>query len=130
MPLTFEEMAHWSNDDINAQILRNLPKGWKFELQTLPEGWRASYSTSDNPEKPEVWAEHHYALRVLLLSAFMWLWQQKNPTRVHPAWNPAPSRPLALVRPSNSTPERPDLDPRNIRSVYSAHARKWGKESG
>jgi hypothetical protein len=130
MPPSFEEMAHWTVDDINAQILLALPKGWKFDLQTHPDHWRAAYKTETGDE---VWAEEHYALRILLMSAFGWLWQQKNPARVHPAWNPNPSRPLAPVRrsePQHTIPDPEDLNPENIRAVYAEHARRRGKEFG
>lgn len=130
MPLTFEEIAHWTIDDINAQILRLLPKGWKFDLQTHPTHWRAAYKSENDAE---VWAEEHYALRILMLSAFAWLWQMVNPSRVHPAWNPAAKPALIPVPVQHSTaqravPDPADLNPEHIRSVYSAHARKRGKE--
>jgi hypothetical protein len=128
MSLRLEEIANWTIDDINVQILRALPKGMKFELTTTDTGWRASYSSDQSPEV--IWAEEHYAMRVLLLSAFMWLWRRQNPSPGHPAWVPTPSRRLVPVRVANSDPETPDLDPVNIRSVYSAHARKMGKETG
>lgn len=128
MPLSFEEIAHWTADDINAQILQALPKGWKFDLQTLPDHWRASYK---NENDAEIWAEEHYALRVLLLSAFSWLFQQRNPSQVHPAWRPGPGFKLVPVRRSTEhipVPDPSDLNPENIRSVYSEHARKRGKD--
>lgn len=124
---TFAEIAHWSVDDVNAQILILLPKGWNFDLQTHPDHWRAAFKA----ETGEVWAEEHYELRLLMLSAYGWLWQQRNPTRTHPAWVPQPSRPLVAVHPAaQSVPDPEDLVPSHIRSVYSEHARKRGKETG
>jgi len=130
MPLSFEEINHWTVDDINTQILTHLPKGWNFDLQTLPTHWRAAYKDENGVQ---VWAEEHYALRILLLSAFMWLWQRLNPTPVHPAWNPSAPRQLAPVRHStaqHTIPDPTDLNPAHIRSVYDSHARKRGKEPG
>ncbi len=125
---TFEEIAHWSIDDINVQILGLVPAGWKFELETHPTHWRASYKTENGTE---AWAEEHWELRILLLSAFAWLWQRRNPTRVHPAWQPRQPPPLVAIRPGSGTVPGPqDLEPEHIRSVYDAHARKRGKETG
>jgi hypothetical protein len=127
MDLTFQDIARWTADDVNAQILAILPEGWKFDLQTHPDHWRAAYKDND----VEVWADTHWELRLLLLNAFAWLWQRRTPTRVHPAWRPQPSRPLVPIRPSDqSVPEPEDLDPGHIKSVYAAHARKYGKETG
>ncbi len=125
---TFAEIAHWSVDDVNAQILGLLPAGWKFDLQTLTDGWRAAYQAETGAE---VWAEEHYELRLLLLSAYGWLYQRRNPARVHPAWVAHPSRPLApVLRTSPGIPDPEDLDPEHIRSVYGQHARRRGKETG
>lgn len=129
MPLTFQEIAHWTVDDVNAQILTLLPKGWTFALQTEPDHWRAAYKADGDAE---VWAETHFELRLLLLSAFAWLWQRHNPSRVHPAWRPTAPPPLVAIRGggAHSIPDPEDLNPEHIRSVYAAHAHKRGKETG
>jgi hypothetical protein len=124
MMLTFEEIARWSNDDINARILAQVPPGWKFALETTPEGWRATYQ---NAQGDQVYSEEHYALRILLAGAFIWLWQRLNPVRVHPSWRATPSRPLVPVRPyarSKPLADPADLDPARLRSVYAERARK------
>lgn len=124
---TLEEIAHWTIEDINGQVLGLLPKGWTFDLETRPNDWRAVIKAPD-PER-EIWALEHWELRILMLSAFAWLWQQRNPTRVHPAWVPRPAPRLTPVRPGAIGVSNPvDLDPAHIRSVYDAHARKRGKE--
>jgi hypothetical protein len=120
---TLDEMSTWTVDEINAQILKLVPASLKFELETHPDHWRASYKT----ENGVVWSEDHYALRILLLSAYMWLHQRLHPVRVHPAWRPSPSRPLVPVHPSGGSPPVPDpsdLDPAHIASVYAERARK------
>jgi len=133
MPLSFEEMAHWTLDDINAQILTTLPKDWTFEIQTHTDHWTATYKVkTEAGDENVVWTETHYALRVLLLSAFMWAHQKRNPTKVHPAWRRGPERALVPVHHStaqHSIPDPQDLDPEHIRSVYAERARKMGKEN-
>ena len=128
MPLSFEEIDRWSVDDVNGQILKLLPKGWSFDMQTLPEHWRAAYKSEAGVE---VWADTHYALRILLLNAFAWLWQRLNPSRVHPAWRPVdPPTLVAVRRIATQTPDPADLDPKHVQSVYAALARKREKETG
>lgn len=122
---TFEEIAHWSIDDINVQILGLVPKGVRFDLETRPSDWRVAFKSEDDRE---LWALEHWELRILMLSAFAWLWQQRHPTRVHPAWVPRPSPVLRPVHPGPGAPSPVDLDPAHIRSVYDARARKRGKE--
>ena len=80
----------------------------------------------------EIWVETHFELRLLLLSAFGWLYQRLNPSRSHPAWRVTEPRVLVPVRqgPGETTPDPQSLNPEYVRSVYAAHARKRGKENG
>jgi hypothetical protein len=123
---TLEEIAHWSIDDINAQVLGLLPKGVKFDLETHPDRWRVSFK--QEADGRELWFHEHWDMRTLMLSAFAWLWQQQNPTRVHPAWVPRAPRILRPIHPGVGIPNPEDLDPAHIQSVYDGYARKRGKE--
>lgn len=131
MPLTFAEIASWTVDDVNTQILLILPKGWTFDLQTHPDHWRAAFKSERGIE---VWSTTHYELRLLLLSAYAYIWQSRNgPSSVHPAWRPKEGPKLVPVRQAASQHPIPDpqsLDPAYVRSVYAEWARKRGKENG
>jgi hypothetical protein len=122
--LTFAEIAHWTVDDVNAKILETLPKTWKFDLQTQPDQWRAAFI---NEHGQEVWAEVHFSLRLLLLSAFAWQWQRQNPARTHPAWavrEPPPLVPVAASSPHQPIPTARSLDPSFVQSVYANRHKK------
>ena len=119
---TLEEVASWTLDQIRAQIHQLLPKGWKFDLQQHTDHWRAFYRTEADVE---VWADRHYDQRIMLLNAWGWLWQQRDPKKVHPAWRPKPGRQLIpVVHPASQAPDPEDLDPREVASVYSESDRR------
>jgi hypothetical protein len=96
-----------------------------FDLQPFPDYWQASFK---DKEGAEVWAEAHWNLQYILMTAYSWLWLRREPPKGHPAWRPAPPRVLVPVRPSGGQPTKDpeDLDPAYLASVYAEHHRKKG----
>jgi hypothetical protein len=118
-----EEVASWTLDQIRAHIHGLLPEGWKFDLQPHTDHWLASYKT---PANVEVWSGKHVDQRIILLTAYGWLWQKREPRKTHPAWIPQPTRLLIpVLHPAATVPDPEDLDPQAIQSVYAdPHRRK------
>lgn len=114
---TLEEVASWTLDQIRAHIHGLLPNGWVFDLQPHTDHWRASYKSDAGLE---VWTDKHVDQRIILLNAYGWLWQKRDPKKVHPAWRPQPTRRLIPVQhPAARVPDPEDLDPSQVQSVYS-----------
>ena len=122
---TLEEVSKWSVEQIRTAVYANLPPGWTFDLQPHPDYWRAAYKSEDGTE---VWAEAHWNIQFALLAAYGWMWMRSQPATGHPAWRVQPPRVLVPVSPSGGQkiPEREDLDPAYLASVYARHHARKG----
>jgi len=121
MPLPIDAGA-WDETRLVAEIAARLPKGWKWEVRQAENNfWVVTLTNSEGaPELEEAQAHAQLAL----LNALGWLEMRAHKTenRASP-WAPRrgdfTDRPHDRLFKLQAGGDPPDLDPREIASVYS-----------
>lgn len=117
---TPHEISELSIDDLLRELQCVLPAHWKFEWEDDYAPIRARLIDMKTEEC--VWLEPGVDLRLLLLSAYGWIWLQKHPASSN-RWHiheDRDSRKAYDRLPSDSDP--PDLDPSEVQTVYTSQS--------
>lgn len=127
MPIPLEAW-NWDEDRLLQEIAVRLPKSWGIEFGQKDDLlWHVSL-LNENAET--VWEEDEAAPNLVLLNALGWLELRSAPTPSNSPWAPRrqdiDARRLheAAYRVRVRSDDPPDLDPKEIDSVYSGHPRK------
>jgi hypothetical protein len=114
MPFSVEEMTTWTADEAEAQLRKLLPEGWSLVLRQ-EEGWFSAYVLDGLGELQ--WSDWNADRRLLCLNGVgvMWLRGQKPH---HPAWRPRRDNARPPTPPKADVADPPDLDPKEVQSVY------------
>lgn len=118
--------AHtWDKERLLQEIAIRLPKGWAFEFGQLEDQlWWVRILDAD---ANIVWVNNEVAPNLTLLNAVGWLDLRVNKVPKGSPWAPRTDSPPLSVhelafRARGVDPE--DLDPEQIKLVYSQHPRK------
>ncbi len=112
-----EEMTAWSLDEIEAEIRRLLPKGWRLNPVAAEGYWQLSIESPEDPWHTE-WLEQGVDRRILSLSAYGWLWLRDTPTGTG-RWSRRQDLTTAVVgqHVASRAPDPEDLDPAEITAL-------------
>lgn len=117
----------WTLERTQEEIAARLPKGWSFEIDQV-EGnfWQV---TLLNEAKESAWQEQDAAVNLALFNALAWLDLRITKPNTGSPW--APRRQDLDLRTVHEDAYRkmvsedpPDLDPKEVESVYSRHPHK------
>lgn len=122
--LPLAEITAWSIDDIRAAIITSVPAGWRF-LPEFVNGW--FYAKFTDASGNILWQDDEADERLLFLNAYGWLHLRHHKPK-HPVWKPRTgevnlrgdlSRRGHVGSPAIQVPDPEDLDPEEVRAVYS-----------
>lgn len=115
------EINAWPPEQIREEIRRLLPQDWSFKEDT---GRWATGSFLDK-DGAIMWEGEEPDRRLLLLSAYGWLWL-RGQTPKHPVWKiRKPGGAMPAQRQAPEIPDPPDLDPVEInKAVYEKKAKR------
>lgn len=77
---TLEEITAWSLDEIEAEIERRLPQGWRLNPVWVEVGyWDYAVESPLESEWKVEWLDQGVDRKVLALNAFGWIWFRDRP---------------------------------------------------
>ena len=113
--LSVESVAAWAVTDIKQNINALLSEGQTCEVSQHEEFHVVRILHGEDT----IWQDQSADLRLVLLSAFGWLWSRGKTTQ-HPAWRPrnlrSSPRPVYVVQ--SRIPDPPDLDPKELEELF------------
>lgn len=112
---TLEEITAWSQEEIEAEIRRRLPSGWR-QNPVWAEGGYWDY-TLESPTADGwnvEWLNQGVDRRLLALSAFGWLWLKDQPRQDRWHRRQELTREAVTQKVADLVPDPEDLDPEAI----------------
>ena len=113
---TLEEITAWSLDEIEAEIERRLPQGWRLNPTWAEAGyWDYSLESPTTAEWKVEWLDQGVDRKILALNAFGWLWFKNQPPSPTSRWNRRQELTReAVTQKAQTAPDPEDLDPTSI----------------
>jgi hypothetical protein len=126
VPIPLE--AHtWDQERLLQEIAIRLPKGWGIEFGQDSSSFLWCVVLLDDT-KTSVWESEEAAPNLVLLNALGWLDLRATPPKTASPWAPRvrdiDARTLHEAAFKLRSEDPPDLDPKEIDSVYSRHPHK------
>ena len=115
--VSLEDVNIWSEQDIQDRIQSLLESDWTYDYSVDDRGWFVVQVFSGGTA---VWEGSSIDTRASLLDAFWWLLGRKCSTTSDGLWSHRTRellQPISIHR-KNSPRIPPDLDPKEIESVY------------
>ncbi len=119
--LNTEDMSAWTIDEIQLKLMDLIEQQsyiLGFQAVSNEAGWYASFTADGR----ELWGLQGPDIRLVLLSAYVWLDCRTNPVKPRPMWAPRGENAARsdVVNVPVSSPDPEDLDPTEIAAVYDS----------
>lgn len=123
MPVAFDELALYPDEEIKVHVRQLLRPGEDFQIQLVETWWEAEIFLREGETSKLLWDQMGFDRRLLLLDAYGWLWSRLQPATTSSIW--VRSREVTredLTRRAAtshvSIPDPEDLDPKEVQMVY------------